>query len=109
MELRLASATLALAVGLVLAPAGKAQSVDPCSVHACMAGISGFGASGGAACAPAMDFFFDSLVVWDWSGFDMPATWALRYMYMNYCPGVAAAPSNQAIAATIADVWYAVP
>lgn len=109
MELRTASITLALVLGVALAPPGNAQSVDPCSVHACMAGISGVGASGGPACAPATDFFFDSLVVWDWSGFDMPATWALRYMYMNYCPGVVAAPPNQAIAATIADVWYAVP
>lgn len=53
--------------------------------------------------------FFDTLVVWDWSGFDMPATWALRYMYMTYCPGVPTAPGNLAIAASIAYTWYTVP
>lgn len=109
MRLHTLTAALALAAGICLAPVARPQSVDPCSVHTCMAGISGYGLGGGPACAPATAFFFDSLVVWDWSGFDMPATWALRYMYMNYCPGVAIAPTNRAIAASIAAAWYTVP
>lgn len=109
MQRRIGSAVVVLAAGIFLSPLGRAQSIDPCSVHMCMAGISGQGASGGPGCAPATNFFFGSLVVWDWSGFDMPATWALRYIYMNYCPGVAAAPANQAIAAGIAYTWYSVP
>lgn len=109
MSLRIASTMIATVIGICLAPATRAQGIDPCSVHICMAGISGYGASGGLACAPATHFFFDTLVVWDWSGFDMPATWALRYMYMNYCPGVVTAPTNQAISASIAYTWYTVP
>lgn len=109
MQLHTLPAVAAMAAAIGLAPAARAQAIDPCSVHLCMAGNSGHGVSGGAACAPATGFFFDTLVVWDWSGFDMPATWALRYMYMNYCPGVAAMPANQAIAASIGWTWYTVP
>jgi hypothetical protein len=55
--------------GLNLTPA-HAQSVDPYAVYTCMAGISGSGTSGGAACAPATSYFF-SLVVFD-PHFDAP-------------------------------------
>lgn len=109
MKVRSVSAVVAMAMGISLAPGARAQVIEPCVVHMCMAGMSGYGASGGLACGPATDFFFGSLVVWDWSGFDMPATWALRYLYMNDCPGVLATPANQAIAASIAYTWYAVP
>lgn len=95
-------------VALAVAPVAKAQSVDPCSVYTCMAGISGVGASGGAACEPSTNLFFESLVVYDEEGFDAPATAALRYSYLMTCPGSQYA-TNAVILAGIVNVWYDTP
>lgn len=93
---------------LALAPGAHAQSVDPCAVYLCMAGLSGVGTSGGPACTPPTNMFFDSLVVYDEEGFDAPATAALRYMYLDFCPG-AQLPTNEVILGTIVNVYYSVP
>jgi hypothetical protein len=102
------SALLALTVaasGLTVAPV-HAQSVDPCSVYTCMAGVSGAGASGGAACVPATTYFF-SLVVFDpW--FDAAATSQVRRMYLMTCPGADAATNAVLLNAIIAE-WGSVP
>jgi hypothetical protein len=45
---------LALGAAYMTTAPVQAQTVDPCTVYMCMAGISGFGATGGPACAPAL-------------------------------------------------------
>ncbi|MBP1475772.1 hypothetical protein J7I44_15805 [Frateuria sp. MAH-13] len=83
-----------------------AQSVDPCTVYTCMAGISGAGASGGPACVPATTYFF-SLAVFDpW--FDAPATSQLRRTYLMTCPGANVATNAALLNAIIAE-WGTVP
>jgi len=82
MKLRAVFATLAFGttVGLITTPA-HAQSVDPCTVYMCMAGISGIGASGGPGCAPALVFWdvpAPGLAVYDEMGFDPFASFARR-------------------------------
>lgn len=102
------SALLALGVGVagMTATPVHAQSVDPCTVYTCMAGISGAGASGGPACVPATTYFF-SLVVFDpW--FDAPATSQLRRTYLMTCPGANVATNAALLNAIIAE-WGTVP
>ena len=90
-----------------LAPAARAQST-PNYVFTCMAGISGYGSSGGAGCTQATNYFFETLVVWDEEGFDAPATAALRTMYMSMDPGTSIS-TNRAIVTQIVNVWYGTP
>src|SRR5690348_18059380 len=74
MKLRVLCATLAFgALGMMTMAPVHAQSVDPCTVYTCMAGISGSGASGGPGCTAATDYFFGALVVFD-PYFDAPDT-----------------------------------
>lgn len=109
MKMQTLAATLLLATSAVaLAPAAHAQSVDPCNVFTCMAGISGFGTSGGPACTPDTEFFFGTLAVYDEEGFDAPASAALRYMYLSYCPGTDFS-TNSAVKSAIVDVWFGTP
>lgn len=103
--LLLATLTMGIATLLTIAPA-RAQSIDPCAVYTCMAGMSGDGATGGAACAPATTFFF-SLVVFD-PYFDAPATSQLRRRYLMTCPG-ANTGTNAAILNAIIAEWGTVP
>jgi hypothetical protein len=90
--------TIALGVaGLATTPV-HAQSWDPCTVYMCMAGISGFGASGGPACAPALAYWHAptpaGLAVYDvWTGFDAPASAARRMAYMDSCPTITVNPA----------------
>lgn len=107
MKLHALSITLILAA-CSLATSARAQSVDPCNVYTCMAGISGVGATGGPSCIPATNYFFDDLVVWDHKGFDESATAALRTIYMNNCVGAQFA-SNEAILQTIVNIYYWTP
>jgi len=93
------------AAGLAVAPV-RAQSVDPCTVYTCMAGISGAGTSGGPACIPATTYFF-SLVVFD-PVFDAAATAELRRAYLMTCPG-ANVTTNAAVLSAIIAEWGAVP
>lgn len=101
----LATLTVGIAALLTIAPV-RAQSVDPCAVYTCMAGMSGDGATGGAACAPATTFFF-SLVVFD-PYFDAPATAQLRRRYLMTCPGANVATNAVILNAIIAE-WGTVP
>ena len=80
MQLRTLFATLIVATGLSITPA-LAQTVAPCNVYMCIAGISGFGATGGPACAQALAFWHApspaGLAVWTTYGFMAPASAAL--------------------------------
>lgn len=107
MKMLALSMILALAAGLGLTPSAHAQTT-PNYVFTCMAGISGFGSSGGAACTSATNYFFETLVVWDEEGFDAPATAALRTMYMSLELGTSVS-TNRAIANEIVNVWYGTP
>ena len=101
----LVTLTTGIATLLATTPA-RAQNVDPCAVYTCMAGMSGQGATGGAACTPATTFFF-SLVVFD-PNFDAAATSRLRQHYLMTCPG-ANTGTNAAILNAIIAEWGTVP
>ncbi|MBN8894603.1 MAG: hypothetical protein J0I71_07180 [Rhodanobacter sp.] len=105
LPISLAALMIGVTTAFTIAPA-RAQSVDPCAVYTCMAGMSGEGATGGAACAPATAFFF-SLVVFD-PYFDAPATSQLRRQYLMTCPGANVA-TNAAILNAIIAQWGTVP
>lgn len=106
MKLRALLITLALgAAALTNAPV-QAQSIDPCSVYTCMAGISGVGATGGPACIPATTAFF-SIVVFD-PLYDASATSVARRTYLMTCPGAEIA-TNAAILNAIIAEWGTVP
>ena len=108
MKLRVLCATLAFGVlGMMTMAPVHAQSVDPCTVYTCMAGISGSGASGGPGCTAATDYFFGVLVVFD-PYFDAPDTAQVRRNYLATCPG-SNFESNAAILNSILTTWYAVP
>lgn len=107
-------ATLAvgIAVGLVCAPA-HAQSIDPCTVYMCMAGISGSGLSGGPGCAPALVFWHApapaGLAVYAYGVFVPPASAAMRVAYLETCQPGLAAPTNVAWLRAIMAAWGSVP
>ncbi|MCX7512381.1 hypothetical protein [Frateuria sp. STR12] len=108
MKLRIRSILLVVgtaATGLTTASV-RAQSVDPCNVYTCMAGISGAGTTGGPGCVPATTYFF-SLVVFD-PFFDAAATSQLRRTYLMTCPGANVATNAALLNAIIAE-WGAVP
>jgi hypothetical protein len=106
MKFRALATTLVLGAAACLAAPAQAQSVDPCSVYLCMAGISGFGLSGGPACAPAMVFWHAvspaGLAVWDAVPpvFIPPASATLRETYLSTCPG-----ANPDVTAAIIEAW----
>lgn len=106
------TATLTVGLGFGLSAPVHAQSVDPCTVYMCMAGISGEGATGGPGCAPALIFWHAiapaGLAVWDYWGFDEIASYALRETYLSSCPG-ADYLSNAAIVQEILAEWGSVP
>jgi hypothetical protein len=108
----LATATLTIGLGLGLSAPVHAQAFDPCTVYMCMAGISGEGATGGPGCAPALFFWHDvapaGLAVYDYFGFDAPASYALREAYLSSCPG-ADYLSNAAIVQEILAEWGSEP
>ena len=97
---------------LIFTPA-YAQTADPCTVYICMAGISGFGASGGPACAPALTRWHSpapaGLAVYHPpQGFNPPASAALRRGYLMTCPGANVA-TNTAVLNAIITEWGSVP
>lgn len=101
-----------IAIGLTTAPV-HAQTVDSCTVYMCMAGISGFGASGGPACAPALTYWHSpapaGLAVYHPpQGFNPPASAALRRGYLMTCPGANVA-TNTAVLNAIITEWGSVP
>ncbi len=107
MQVRTLFAALALAAGLSITPA-HGQTITPCEVYMCMAGLSGAGATGGPACAPALAYWHTVLVVYDSSGFDAPATALRRRTYLMTCPGAQVA-TNAAVLNAIITEWGSVP
>lgn len=112
MQLRTLFATIATAAGLSITPA-HAQTLTPCEVYLCMAGISGYGATGGPACAPALAYWHApspaGLAVWTTYGFIAPASAALRRTYLTTgCPAANVA-TNAAVLNTIISEWGSVP
>lgn len=84
------------ATSLITTPT-HAQTVDPCTVYMCMAGISGFGASGGPACTPALAYWHAptpaGLAVYHPpQGFNPPASAARRMIYMDSCTTITVNP-----------------
>lgn len=109
MKLRALFTTIAIgtATGLTIAPV-PAQSMDPCTVYMCMAGISGFGASGGLACTPAITYWHTALAVYS-PYFNPPASAARRRAYMTPgCPGANVATNTAVLNAIMAE-WGWVP
>lgn len=97
------SALLVGALGLTTASSRvHAQGGDPCSVYTCMAGISGYGTSGGAGCTAPVAVFH-AIQIWD-PDFDSSATASARRQYLMTCPG-AQEPSNLAILNAIIAEW----
>lgn len=113
--MKLPSLLVVLAVGatttLAITPA-HAQSVTPCDVYTCMAGISGSGTTGGPGCAPALAYWHapspTGLAVWTTYGFVAPASATLRRTYLSTCPGANVA-TNAAILNAIISQWGSVP
>lgn len=97
---------LGTAATLTIAPV-RAQSVDPCTVYTCMAGISGAGASGGPACAPSLAYWHTALAVYS-PYFNPPASAARRRAYLMTCPGAQVA-TNAVVLTAIINIWGYVP
>lgn len=106
MKLRALFTTAALGAACLIASPANAQTVTPCEVYMCMAGISGVGLSGGPACTPATTYFF-SLQIWD-PYYDASATSTLRRGYISSCLGSQVATNATIIEAIIAR-WGTVP
>lgn len=106
MKLRPLVAHFAAAACVCMAPA-HSQSVDPCSVYVCMAGISGAGATGGPACAPSLAYWHTTLTVYS-PYFNPPASALRRRGYLMTCPQAQAA-TNAALLNAIISTWGYVP
>lgn len=107
MKLRALFTTLALGAACLITTPTRAQTVDPCTVYLCMAGISGFGASGGPACTSAMVYWHTALAVYS-PYFNSPASLARREAYLLTCPGATTA-TNTAVLEAIMSTWGSVP
>lgn len=103
LDFALGAAIVAL---MTIAPL-RAQGVDPCTVYTCMAGVSGAGATGGPACAPALAFWHVALAVYS-PLFNPPASAARRAGYLRTCRGASYA-SNAAVLEAIIATWGWVP
>ena len=106
MQLRTLLATFVIGAGLSIAPA-HAQTVTPCEVYTCMAGLSGAGATGGPACAPSLAYWHSALAVYN-PYFNPPASALRRRTYLMTCPGAQVA-TNAALLSTIIATWGHVP
>lgn len=110
MQLRVLIATLAVGAVASSTPV-HAQTVTPCDVYLCMAGISGFGTSGGPACAPSLAFWHAptpaGLAVYS-PYFIPPASAAVRRNYLMTCPDAQLATNAAVLNAIIAE-WGSVP
>lgn len=110
MQLRTLFANVAVSAALSITPA-HAQRVDPCAVYTCMAGVSGYGATGGPACPPSVAFWHApspaGLAVYS-PYFIPPASAALRRAYLMTCPGAQVA-TNAAVLTTIISMWGSLP
>lgn len=107
MKLRALLTTFALSTASLIVTPTHAQAVDPCTVYLCMAGISGFGASGGPACAPSMVYWHTALAVYS-PYFNPPASLARREAYLLTCPG-STTTTNAGVLQAILSQWGSVP
>ncbi len=103
--MKICSFALGLTLSLIAlhATPARAQTVDPCTVYICMAGISGFGASGGPDCTAAVAFWHSALAVYS-PYFNSPASAARRDAYMKTCKGATTA-TNAAVFTAIMTTW----
>lgn len=112
MKLRSLFTVLMLGATCMMSAPSRAQAMDPCSVYLCMAGISGFGASGGPACTVPVQYWHlvapAGLAVYDNSGFNAPASYSLRRTYLMSCPGSTTA-TNAAVLEAIMTEWGMIP
>jgi len=69
-------------MGALLAPA-PAKAGDPCATVLCLAGKME-GGDGGPACIEPIQSYF-AIAIYDYSGFDAPATSAARMIYLQAC------------------------
>jgi hypothetical protein len=98
------AAILAVALGLFAGTTPvRAQTMDPCTVYTCMAGLSGDGTTGGPACTPAIMYWHTTLAVYS-PYFNPPASAARRRAYLMTCPGAQVA-TNAAILNAIMAQW----
>ena len=108
MQLRTLFTTLALgAISLTTTPT-HAQAVTPCEVYLCMAGISGYGTSGGPACTTSYTYWHTALAVYS-PYFNPPASAARRRAYLLSCRPGATVASNAAVLNTIMNTWGWIP
>jgi hypothetical protein len=106
MKLRPLLTALAISVIGLTIGAAHAQSADPCIVYICMAGISGYGTSGGPDCTDAIAAFHN-IQVWD-PEFDSSSTASSRRQFLMTCPAAQEA-SNLAILNSIIAEWGYTP
>lgn len=111
MRLRGLLATAALGAACLTTSPARAQTVDPCTVYICMAGISGFGASGGPTCAPALAYWHAptpaGLAVYHPpQGFNPPASVVRRTTYMESCVTITVNPD---VVSAIIAMYGSVP
>ena len=103
------SALIVGAIALTASPV-RAQTVDPCSVYTCMAGLSGYGGSGGAGCQAAVNFWHAAapagLAVYDHDGFNSGASATLRRSYIQQCKGSQVLTNAAVLNTIIATLGY---
>lgn len=107
MNIKSIIAATALGIASLFTPTQAQATVDPCTVYMCMAGLSGYGASGGAGCTPAVTYWHTALTVYN-PYFNASATAARRQTYMMSCPG-AQTGQNAAVFQAIMRTWGRVP
>lgn len=95
MKLRTLLSTLAIGLVASLTTTPAIAQMVPCDSYMCMAGMAGFGATGGPGCAGYTQAFF-SIIIYDEEGIDFPATALARQTYLMTCPG-AMEPTNAGI------------
>lgn len=111
MKLRALCATAILGVAASLATV-HAQSLDPCTLYTCMAGMPGVvGLSGGPGCSIAIAFWHTpapaGLAVYHPpQGFNPPASAALRRTYMSTCKGATTATNAVILQTIISEYGY---
>lgn len=111
MKLHTLFTTFALGTACLITTPAHAQAIDPCTVYMCMAGISGFGASGGPACAPALVYWHAptpaGLAVYHPpQGFNPPASATQRMTYMESCTTITVNPD---VVSSIIAMYGSIP
>lgn len=101
MKLRALFTTLAIGAAASITSA-PVMAQDSCYSYTCMAGMAGFGATGGPGCLPGTQSFF-AIVIVDEEGIDYPATALARQVYLMTCPGATTDSNTGILEAIIAE------